>query len=104
MAFLLTYQLRYPVRPGLICYLLNIFCFVNSFQKCVLQYFRALGPGVEAAGVKTSPKPSFDRWGCTYKILSRSMQGFGFPLALHIPTDRQTDKQTSVRPIYLYKR
>jgi len=23
--------------------------------------------------------------------LSRSMQGFGFPLAIHIPTDRQTN-------------
>jgi len=27
--------------------------------------------------------------------------GFGFPLALHIPTDRQTNKQTSSHPFIL---
>jgi len=48
------------------------------------------------AGIKPGPKPSLERWGCVCKISSRSVQGFGF--ALHIPTDRQTNKQTSVRP------
>jgi len=59
---------------------------------------RPWGPGVEGAGVKPGPKPSLDRWGSVCKISSRSVQGFGFPLALHIPTDRQT----SVHP-FLYK-
>jgi len=49
---------------------------------------------VEGAGIKPAPKPYLDRWGYVSKISSRSMQGFGFPLALHIPTD----KQASVRP------
>jgi len=52
------------------------------------------------AGVKPGPRPSFDRWGCACKISSRSVKGFGFPLALHISTDRQT----SVCPfIYIYR-
>jgi len=57
--------------------------------------FSVLGPPRpegEGEGVKPVPKPSLDRWGCACKISSRSVQGFGFPLALHIPTDRQTDK------------
>jgi len=55
-------------------------------------------PGPEGGGVKPGPKPSLDRWGCACKISSRSVQGFGFPLALQVPTD----KQTSVRP-FLYR-
>jgi len=47
----------------------------------------------ERAWVNTSPKPSFNRWGCACKILSRSVQGFGFPLALHITNQH----------IYIYK-
>jgi len=50
-----------------------------------------LGPG---GGVKPASKPSLDRRGC--KISSRLVQGFRFPLALHISTDKQTDKQTPV--------
>jgi len=50
------------------------------------------GPEGEGVGVKPEPKPSLDRWGCVCKIPSGSVQGFGFPLALHIPTDRQTNK------------
>jgi len=50
---------------------------------------------VGGVGVKPAPKPTLNR--C--KISSRLVQGFGFPLALHIPTD----KQTSVRP-FLYIR
>jgi len=46
----------------------------------------------EGAGVKPAPKPSLDRWGWVCKISSRSMQEFGFPFALHIPTDGQTNK------------
>jgi len=38
-----------------------------------------LAPQAQGAGVKLAPKPSL-------------VQGFGFPLALHIPTYRQTDK------------
>jgi len=41
-----------------------------------------------------------DRWGCACKISSRLVKGFGFPLALHIPTD----KQTSVRPFIYIER
>jgi len=41
-------------------------------------------------GGQTCTKPSLDRWGCAYKISSRLVQGVGFPLALHIPTYRQT--------------
>jgi len=41
----------------------------------------------EGAGIKHAPKPSLYRWGWACKILSRSVQGFGFPLALHMPTD-----------------
>jgi len=57
-----------------------------------------LGPGGEGVGVKSGPKPSLDRWGCACKISSRLVQEFGFPLALNIPTD----KQTSVCP-FLYR-
>jgi len=46
----------------------------------------------EGAGVKPAPRPSFDRKGCECKVPSRSVQGFGFPLVLYIPTDRQTNK------------
>jgi len=42
---------------------------------------------------------TLDRWGCVCKISSRLVQGFGFPLALHIPTDRQTN---ICMPIYIY--
>jgi len=44
----------------------------------------------EEAGVKPAPKPSLDSWRYACKISARSVQGFGFPLALHIPTDKQT--------------
>jgi len=70
--------------------------------------FRVSGPpppglGGEGAGVKTSPKPSFHRWGCAWKISSRSVQGFGFPLVLLIPTDRQTNKHLYTY-FYIYRR
>jgi len=55
--------------------------------------FSVLGPpglGGEGGG-QTCTKPSLDRWGCACKISSRLVQGFGFPLALHIPTDKQTN-------------
>jgi len=61
----------------------------------------------EGVGVKPAPKLSLDRWGCVCKISSRSVQGFGFPLALHIPTDRQTYRQTSKHlyaHLYVYRR
>jgi len=31
-----------------------------------------------------------DRWGCGRKISLNSVQGFGFPLTLHKPTDTET--------------
>jgi len=52
-------------------------------------------PRVEGEGVKPAPKPCLDRRGCVWKISSRLVQGFGFPLALQTPTD----KQKSVRPV-----
>jgi len=76
----------------------EILCFVNSFQKCFLQCFRPSRH--RGQGVKPAPKPSLDRLWCECKISSRSVQGFGFQLALHIPTD---SKQTSVyTPIFIY--
>jgi len=71
--------------------------------------FRISGPPQDpmeaGTGIKHVPKPSLDRWGCACKILSRLVQGFGFPLALHIPTDGQTNKQTSVCPVsYIEKK
>jgi len=30
-----------------------------------------------------------DKWGCACKILSRTVQGFEFPLALRIPTYKE---------------
>jgi len=61
------------------------------------------GPGGEGAGIKPGPKPSSDRWGCVCKISSRLVQGFGFPLALHIPTDGQTNKHLYAH-FYIYRR
>jgi len=53
---------------------------------------RVSGPKVKMeAGVKPAPKPSLDRWESVCKISTRLVQGLGFPLALHIPTDRQTN-------------
>jgi len=51
--------------------------------------FRVSGPSGSGgrARVKAEPKPF---WGGVCKILSRSVQGFGFPLALRIPTDKET--------------
>jgi len=85
-------KLRYLVLPGLICNLL-------SFLKMCPSAFRVSSPQAQGGGggVKPAPKPSLDWWGCARKISSRSVQGFGFPLALHIPTDRQTDKH----PIFI---
>jgi len=74
------------VLPGLICNLLSI------LKMCTSAGFKPQGPGGEGAGVKPGPKPSLDRWGCVWKISSRSVQGVGFPLALHIPTDKHTNK------------
>jgi len=51
--------------------------------------------------VKPALKPSLDRWGCVCKISSRSIQGFGFPSALHIPTE--SDRQTNIfTPIFIW--
>jgi len=61
--------------------------------------FRPSGPDGRGGRGQTYTKTFFaDSWGCGYKILLISVQGFRFPLALHIPTD----KQTSVRP-FLYR-
>jgi len=57
------------------------------------------GPDGEGEGVKPAPKPTLDSWGCVCKISSTSVQEFGFPLALHISTDRQTN---ICMPIYTY--
>jgi len=60
--------------------------------------FRVSGPPHtgpdEEGGVATKPL-SLDRWGCVFMIALRSVQGFGLPLTLHKPTDRQ-------RNIHLY--
>jgi len=57
------------------------------------------GTGGGGGGGQTSTKILLGQvWMCV-KISSRSVQGFGFPLALHIPTDRQTNKCT---PIFVY--
>jgi len=56
------------------------------------------GPDVGEVGAKPAPKPTLNRLGFTCKISSGSVQGFGFPLALNLPTD----KQTSAHP-FLYR-
>jgi len=64
--------------------------FCKQFSKTCPSAFRDSEPlRSEGAGVKTAPKSSLDRCGCSCKI-SRSLQGFGFPKALHIPTDKET--------------
>jgi len=59
-------------------------------------------PGGEGAGIKPGPKPSLERWECVCKTSLRSVQGFGFPLALHIPTDKQTNKHLYAY-FYIYR-
>jgi len=71
--------------------------FYKEFSKMSPSAFSILGPPQAQGGIKPGPKPSLDRRGCVCKISSRLVQGFGFPLTLHKPTD----KQTSVHP-YLY--
>jgi len=66
-------------------------------KKCVLQLIGFQAPQAQAqaeegVGVKLAPKPSLGTWGCACKISSRS-------LALHIPTDEQTNICT---PIFIY--
>jgi len=58
--------------------------------------------GWEGGGVKPALKLSFARWECECKISSRSVQGFGIPLPLHIPTDGQTDKHLCAH-FYIYR-
>jgi len=50
-------------------------CF-SAFRVSGLQ-----GPDKGGAIVKPAPKPSLDMRGCLRKISSRSVKGFGFPLA-----------------------
>jgi len=64
-----------------------------------LKGFRPPGPSGGECGAKPAWKPSMDRCGCAYKISLRSVQGFGFPSALHIPTDKEAFICT---PIYTY--
>jgi len=61
----------------------NLFCFVNSCQKCILQLLMFQAPQAQietGAGVKPGPERSLDRWGYAYKISTRSIsiQGYGF--------------------------
>jgi len=58
----------------------HTFCFVNSFQKCVLQLlgFQASIAQTEKGGIKVTPKPFLDRWGCACKISLRSCRGLDF--------------------------
>jgi len=68
--------------------------FCKHFSKIFHSAFSILGPQVQGGGAGIKPSP----WagGGVYKISSRSVPGFGFPLALHIPV-------TSVPPfIYIY--
>jgi len=100
---LLFNYLRYLALPGSICNLLNIFCFINSFQKCALQllWFQATqAQAREGAGFKLAPKSSLNRWGCACQISLRLTQGFGFPFALYIPTDVQTNTCTNIYNIH----
>jgi len=79
----------------------RLICNLLSIIKMCPSAFRVSsppGPGGEGAEVKPGPKPSLDRWRCVCKISPRSVKGFGFPLALHIWTDGQTNICT---PIYL---
>jgi len=94
--------------PLLLFTSLSTLCCPGYFAACWASLvcssaFRVLcppGQKGEGPGVKPAPKPYLDRWGCACKTWSRSVHGFGFPLALHIPTDRQTNKYLYA---YFYK-
>jgi len=61
--------------------------------------YRVSGPPSPGGGGGRTQTCTKDRWGCACKISLRLVQGFGFPLALHIPTDIQTN---ICMPIYIY--
>jgi len=84
--------LRYPALPGLVYNPLNIFCFVNSFQKCV--EFQALGG--EGTGIKTAPKLSLVRWDVCAKFYQDPCRGLGFH---YLSTYQQTNICV---PIFIY--
>jgi len=75
---------------------------MQSAEHLCLRVSGPPGPGMGGGGrVKHALKPSLDRKECVSKISSRSVQGVGFPLALHIPTDGQTNKHLQDH-FYLY--
>jgi len=79
--------------------------FCKQFSKTCPSAYRVQAPQAqseEGAGAKPAPKPSLDSWGCACKISLRSVQGFGFLFALHIPTDRQTNKCLYAH-LYMYR-
>jgi len=82
----------YLALPGLICHLLSILKMCPS----AFRVSSPPGPGGEGAGIKPGPKLSLDRWGCVCKISTRSVRGFGFPFALHVPTDEQANICTPI--------
>jgi len=74
-------QLRYPALPRLICNLLNIFCFSNSFQKCVLQLLGLQAPQAQMGRwwwVKPAPKPCLDSWDVCAKFHWDLCRGLDF--------------------------
>jgi len=74
--------------------------FCKQFSKMSTSAFQTPQAQMgEGAGVKLAPKPSLNRWGFVYRISLWSWQGCGFPLVLHIPTDRQTN---ICMPIFTY--
>jgi len=90
------------VLPGLICNLLNIFCFENSFQKCVLQLLEFQAHQAKGdMGARAKPLDQNLSWmggDVCAKFHQDQCRGLDFTgLALHIPTDIPTDRQTSER-------
>jgi len=92
--------LRCLALPRLVCNLMNIFCFANSFQKSVFQGFRL-------------PRPSGE-WGgrgqnCTKTFLAK-LQNFikmrkGVWISISPPhTNRHTDKHLSAHFKYIEER
>jgi len=65
--------------------------FCKQFSKLCPSALSVLGPPGPGGRVNPAPKPFMGRRGCECKISSRSVQGFGFPLTLHTPTDRETN-------------
>jgi len=74
---------------------------LNIFVLQVLEFQAPPGPGVGGGRGKTCTKTFLGQVGMCVENIIKIVQGFGFPLTHHIPTDGQTNKLISGRP-FLY--